>query len=270
MTDTPSPSEDRPMIDELAAVLADVVAKATEYGEQENGFVATYILPTGPIHRAIPLLAALGIVVRPGFDGRDPRNNPAAVSVIEDFTREMTEKVIPEIVEAAHQRHIRAAEARKIVLRTPPSGAPDIDRLIAEARKALGALWLEVHPSIAQDVTRYVDAAFHALRSSLAAAEQELSDAELTARFQSDLANQARAALASSLADTERMDLMVKHVCSITTRGADGVESVHERELPEDEEPLRDWLDDVLARAEQRHADYLAARTSPPPTTRPT
>lgn len=50
--------------------LADCVVKATEYGSQDGGFVASYILPTGPIHRAIPLLQELGVTVRPGFDGR--------------------------------------------------------------------------------------------------------------------------------------------------------------------------------------------------------
>lgn len=56
------------------ALLADTVIKATEYGEQDGeqdgGFVAMYIMPTGPIHRAIPWLDNRGINVRPGFDGR--------------------------------------------------------------------------------------------------------------------------------------------------------------------------------------------------------
>ncbi|MFG1898704.1 hypothetical protein ACGFIP_32320 [Micromonospora zamorensis] len=55
---------------ELLDALADCVTKATEYGEQDAGFVALYLLPTGPIHRAIPLLERHGIIVRPGFDGR--------------------------------------------------------------------------------------------------------------------------------------------------------------------------------------------------------
>lgn len=59
-----------PLIERLLNALADCVVKATEYGEQGGGFVAAYILPTGPIHRAIPLLQELGITVRPGFDGR--------------------------------------------------------------------------------------------------------------------------------------------------------------------------------------------------------
>jgi hypothetical protein len=54
----------------LLDALADCVVKATEYGTQDGGFVASYILPTGPIHRAIPLLQQYGIDVSPGFDGR--------------------------------------------------------------------------------------------------------------------------------------------------------------------------------------------------------
>jgi hypothetical protein len=54
----------------LVDALADCVVKATEYGEQDGGFVANYIMPTGPIHRAIPLLEEFGVTVRPGFDGR--------------------------------------------------------------------------------------------------------------------------------------------------------------------------------------------------------
>jgi hypothetical protein len=54
----------------LINALADCVVMSTEYGTQDGGFVANYITPTGPIHRAIPLLQELGITVRPGFDGR--------------------------------------------------------------------------------------------------------------------------------------------------------------------------------------------------------
>lgn len=46
--------------------LADVVTKATDYGTQDGEFVANYLLPTGPIHRAIPLLQEFGVTVRPG------------------------------------------------------------------------------------------------------------------------------------------------------------------------------------------------------------
>lgn len=46
--------------------LADVVAKATDYGTQDGDFVASYLLPTGPIHRSIPLLEQrFGVTVRP-------------------------------------------------------------------------------------------------------------------------------------------------------------------------------------------------------------
>lgn len=62
--------------------LADCVVKATEYGTQDGGFVAMYLLPTGPIHRAIPMLDAVGINVRPGFDGRK-----AAPSATEEAPR---------------------------------------------------------------------------------------------------------------------------------------------------------------------------------------
>ncbi|MEU4781047.1 hypothetical protein [Micromonospora sp. NPDC023633] len=57
---------------ELVDALADCVTKAVEYGEQDGGFVAFYLLPTGPVHRAIALLQERhGVTVRPGFDGRD-------------------------------------------------------------------------------------------------------------------------------------------------------------------------------------------------------
>jgi hypothetical protein len=55
---------------ELIDALADCVVKATPYGIQEGDFIANYILPTGPLHRAMPLLERHGITVRPGFDGR--------------------------------------------------------------------------------------------------------------------------------------------------------------------------------------------------------
>jgi hypothetical protein len=53
------------------AVLRDVVVKATAYGMQDGDFIAAYILPTGPIHRAIPLLAERGIHVRPRDEPAD-------------------------------------------------------------------------------------------------------------------------------------------------------------------------------------------------------
>jgi len=49
----------------LLTALADCVRQATDYGEQDGGFVAFYLLPTGPIHRAIPLLQEYGMTVRP-------------------------------------------------------------------------------------------------------------------------------------------------------------------------------------------------------------
>lgn len=55
---------------EALDLLADLVVKATEFGEQDGGFIASYIMPTGPIHRAIPFLQERGITVRPGFDLR--------------------------------------------------------------------------------------------------------------------------------------------------------------------------------------------------------
>lgn len=60
-----------PLIRRVLDALADCVVKAAEHGEQEGGFVAFYLSPTGPIHRAIPLLEQYGINVRPGFDGRE-------------------------------------------------------------------------------------------------------------------------------------------------------------------------------------------------------
>ena len=59
----------------MRKVLADCVVKATPYGIQDGDFIASYILPTGPIHRAIPALAAENVHVRPGFDGRSVHIN---------------------------------------------------------------------------------------------------------------------------------------------------------------------------------------------------
>lgn len=58
--------------DEATALdmLADLIVKCTEFGSQDGDFVAMYLLPTGPVHRAIPFLEQRGITVRPGFDGR--------------------------------------------------------------------------------------------------------------------------------------------------------------------------------------------------------
>ena len=68
--------------DEAKNLIADMVIKATEFGTQDGDFVANYILPTGPLHRAMPWLEQRGIVVRPGFDGRvhsAPALSPADV-----------------------------------------------------------------------------------------------------------------------------------------------------------------------------------------------
>jgi hypothetical protein len=65
-------AEDRlqQQLDAALAILAAVVREATDYGTDRDGFVAAYVLPTGPIHRAIPFLEARGIVVRPHTAGR--------------------------------------------------------------------------------------------------------------------------------------------------------------------------------------------------------
>jgi hypothetical protein len=67
---------------EAKDLLADTVVKATDYGVQDGDFVAMYLLPTGPIHRAIPWLDQHRINVRPGFDGRVTRT-PSAQSTSE-------------------------------------------------------------------------------------------------------------------------------------------------------------------------------------------
>lgn len=51
-------------VDAAQALLA-CVSGAYEYGVQDGEFVAAYVTPTGPIHRAIVVLQALGIVARP-------------------------------------------------------------------------------------------------------------------------------------------------------------------------------------------------------------
>jgi hypothetical protein len=53
--------------DPLVDALADVVVKCAAYGEQDGGYVFLYLLPTGPIHRAIVLLGERGVIVRPGM-----------------------------------------------------------------------------------------------------------------------------------------------------------------------------------------------------------
>lgn len=58
-------------LQEATDLLADMVVKCTEFGTQDGDFVSAYILPTGPVHRAIPWLAERKVHVRPGFDGRE-------------------------------------------------------------------------------------------------------------------------------------------------------------------------------------------------------
>ena len=62
---------------EARTVLADLVAKSTNYGETSDGFVHAYTVPTGPMHRAIAVLGAQGVHARPGFD---PRGTAADVA----------------------------------------------------------------------------------------------------------------------------------------------------------------------------------------------
>lgn len=123
--------------DALLTALADCVAKATEYGQQGGGFVASYILPTGPIHRAIPLLDRLGVTVRPGFDGRQSLT-PEQAQALADYKREMQEHVIPAIVETLEARQHRAAELRLgINTENSMSNFEDLRLHVSEARGAL-------------------------------------------------------------------------------------------------------------------------------------
>lgn len=66
----PGADADRRLLD----ALADIVVKGAPYGEQDGGYVFLYLLPTGPIHRAVALLQEHGVIVRPGYDGR--RHHP--------------------------------------------------------------------------------------------------------------------------------------------------------------------------------------------------
>lgn len=55
-------------------LLADIVKKAAPYGTQDGDFIASYILPTGPIHRAIPYLDNKGIAraeLKPSKENQD-------------------------------------------------------------------------------------------------------------------------------------------------------------------------------------------------------
>ncbi len=113
---------------ELVTVLADMVSKSTDYGQQDGGFVASYIIPTGPMHRAIPLLSRLGVEARPGFDGRKPLTEEQK-RVVEDFSREMRETVIPEILDAQRRRAEAFNERKGLPLRAArsPEGEPNAD-----------------------------------------------------------------------------------------------------------------------------------------------
>lgn len=55
--------QQRTEVTELRELLADIVQKATPYGVQDGDFIASYILPTGPIHRAIKYLKEHGIAI---------------------------------------------------------------------------------------------------------------------------------------------------------------------------------------------------------------
>lgn len=62
----------RTEVTELRGLLADVVQKATPYGTQDGDFVASYLLPTGPIHRAIKYLKEHGVATVAESDGETP------------------------------------------------------------------------------------------------------------------------------------------------------------------------------------------------------
>ena len=58
----------------IELLIADIVQKAHPYGVQDGDFIASYMLPTGPIHRAIKYLNEHGIstIAEPnpgGFNG---------------------------------------------------------------------------------------------------------------------------------------------------------------------------------------------------------
>lgn len=44
---------------EVVDLLVDIIQKATPYGIEDGDFVANYILPTGPIHRALAFLRGI-------------------------------------------------------------------------------------------------------------------------------------------------------------------------------------------------------------------
>lgn len=55
--------DDQERATEAMSLLTDIVQKATPFGSQDGDFIANYLLPTGPIHRAIPFLQGLGVPV---------------------------------------------------------------------------------------------------------------------------------------------------------------------------------------------------------------
>jgi hypothetical protein len=95
--------------DRLIGALADLVVKGAPYGEQDGGYVFLYLLPTGPIHRAITLLQEHGVIVRPGFDGRrfyPPEQNmtsaaPSIGRVVHYQSRGSADGVFPPTCRAA-------------------------------------------------------------------------------------------------------------------------------------------------------------------------
>lgn len=101
-----------PTREELLNALADCVVKATEYGEQDGGFVRNYILPTGPIHRAIHLLDRAKVTARPGFDGTLRQPTAEQRAAIEAFVADMEDRVIPDIVATVRRRAEDAARIR--------------------------------------------------------------------------------------------------------------------------------------------------------------
>lgn len=63
-------------VDYLLYLLVDVASKATPYGGQDGGFVAMYLLPTGPIHRILSTLGQYGrsVPLPPGLLGSELLN----------------------------------------------------------------------------------------------------------------------------------------------------------------------------------------------------
>jgi hypothetical protein len=47
------------LIAKLVRAIREIDAKATPYGEDDDGFVTRYVMPVGPLHRALGLVAGL-------------------------------------------------------------------------------------------------------------------------------------------------------------------------------------------------------------------